>query len=338
MHSRFFPSLVLGLLPFSLAIAEARVASLDPAVVNNAQWSQRRPAGQADAARVKAGVLLDRARFAPGEIDGRDGDNIRQAITAFQQAQALKADGRMNRETWNRLVATSSEPVLVQHSLTKDDLRGPFTKRIPAGLEAMSRLPRLGYRDTVELLAEKFHMSPALLRTLNPGQKFRLAGQAIVVAHGRDEPSDVKVAKIEVDKGARVVRAFDGTGKLIAQYPASIGSDEKPAPSGTFTIRKIVRNPTYTYDPKFQFKGVEATERFRVAAGPNNPVGSVWIGLSELTYGLHGTPEPGRIRKRSTHGCVRLTNWDAEDLAKMTDKGASVVFIDANPAPATASR
>ena len=140
--------------------------------------------------------------------------------------------------------------------------------------------------------------------------------------------SPAGVASVEVDKGTRLVRVLDASGKWLAVYPASIGSNEKPAPSGEAEIKRVVRNPTYHYDPDFAFKGVKTRRPFTIAAGPNNPVGSVWIDLSIESYGIHGTPEPGRIGTTFSHGCIRLTNWDAEDLASMVQKGTKVSFKD----------
>ncbi|TIX67423.1 MAG: L,D-transpeptidase, partial [Mesorhizobium sp.] len=136
------------------------------------------------------------------------------------------------------------------------------------------------------------------------------------------------IAGVEVDKGARQVRVLDPSGKWLAVFPASIGSAEKPAPNGEAEVKRVVRNPTYHYDPDFAFKGVKAKRPFTIAAGPNNPVGSVWIDLSIESYGIHGTPEPGKIGLTFSHGCIRLTNWDAEDLAAMVRKSTKVSFKD----------
>ncbi|MFK0687631.1 L,D-transpeptidase family protein [Mesorhizobium sp. IMUNJ 23033] len=223
-------------------------------------------------------------------------------------------------------MATSASPALVTYELTRKDVSGPFTKRIPPRMERMARLSRLGYRNAVEKLAERFHVSEQLLRRLNPGANFRKAGTALVVPDvGRSDLPDA-VASLEVDKSARQVRALAPSGKVIAVYPASIGSGEKPAPSGMAEVKRVVHNPTYHYDPKFAFKGVKAKRPFTIAAGPNNPVGSTWIDLSIESYGIHGTPEPGKIGRTFSHGCIRLTNWDAEDLASMVDKGTKVSF------------
>ena len=124
------------------------------------------------------------------------------------------------------------------------------------------------------------------------------------------------------------MRALGVDGKPIAVYPASIGSEEKPAPSGTLKVVRVAKGPTYTYDPDFKFKGVKADGKLHIAAGPNNPVGSVWIALNEKTYGIHGTPSPTKVGKVDSHGCVRMTNWDALALAAMVRKGTLVVFID----------
>ena len=192
----------------------------------------------------------------------------------------------------------------------------------------MKGLKRLGYRNVREMLAERFHLSSAALSALNPKTRFQRPGEIIqvpnaVTPHGAD-----KVARVVVDKPGRDVQAFSADNKLVAFYPASIGSTEKPAPSGEFQIRRIVRNPDYTYNPAYQFKGVKAEEKFTIAPGPNNPVGAVWIDLSFEGYGIHGTPDPEAIGKTQSHGCVRMTNWDALDLASLVDKGTPVVFQD----------
>jgi lipoprotein-anchoring transpeptidase ErfK/SrfK len=202
-------------------------------------------------------------------------------------------------------------------------------------------------------------MQEGLLRALNPKAAFDRAGTRIVVASlaregteaaregterrettaaagppaTADAPdhrgaSDPKVARIEVDKRERSLRALDKDGKLVAFYPASIGSTEKPAPSGTFKVRTVQYDPIYHYDPKFAFKGVKAKKKFTIKPGPNNPVGSVWIDLTAPSYGIHGTPNPDKVSKTESHGCIRLTNWDARALAGMVRKGTTVAFLD----------
>jgi lipoprotein-anchoring transpeptidase ErfK/SrfK len=192
----------------------------------------------------------------------------------------------------------------------------------------MAELDHLGYGGPLDLLSEKFHVSEGLLRALNPGQTFDAADATIMVPNVRAARTTGKVAKIEVDKPARGLRAFGPGGELVAYYPASVGSKEKPAPSGTYRVRRATFNPTYTYDPKFAFKGVKAKEKVEIAEGPRNPVGSVWIDLTKASYGIHGTAHPETIGKTESHGCVRLTNWDATELAHMVNKATVVVFLD----------
>ncbi|MER8555152.1 L,D-transpeptidase [Mesorhizobium sp. M1217] len=311
---------------FLLACGGAEAAKLDLAAVNQAKFASYTPKGF-NPAVLKAQILLDRARFSPGLIDGHLGESFTKAVSAFQTANGFQSDGQLTRETWDKLLATSASPVLIAYELTRKDVRGPFTKRIPARLERMARLSRLDYHNAAEKLAERFHISEPLLQRLNPGIGLRKAGTKLWVPDiGRGDPP--AIAEVEVDKEARVLRALDPSGNVLAVYPASIGSDEKPAPSGQAEVKRVVHNPTYHYDPHFAFKGVKTKQPFTIAAGPNNPVGSIWIDLSIESYGIHGTPEPGKIGKTFSHGCIRLTNWDAEDLASMVQKGTKVTFKD----------
>ena len=305
----------------------AKEQALSPEAINKAELSGKGKKPN-KAALIKAQVLLDRAHFSPGVIDGADGDNVRKAITAFQQQNGLKPSGRLDQDTWNKLKETSQEPVVTDYTISDDDVKGPFTEKIPAKLEEQADLDRLGYTSPAELLAEKFHMSEALLKSLNQGKKLDQAGTAITVANIRssDDQKKVKASKLEVDKQRGDLRVLDKEGQLIAFYPASVGSEEKPAPSGTLKVTNIVKNPNYTYNPKYEFKGVEAKKKFTIEPGPNNPVGLVWIALPGEGYGIHGTPDPDKVGKTGSHGCVRLTNWDALELAGMVEKGTPVEF------------
>lgn len=318
---------VVALVQPSLAAPPRQKApSLDE--VNNASFVPSVGKG-IDGATLKAQVILDRLRFSPGVIDGLGGDNFSKAVEAYEKAQGLKADGKLDPEVWSKLTGASAEPVLIEYAITDEDLKGPFVA-IPERFEDKAGLPRLGYASVEELLAEKFHMDRDLLAALNPGRRFDRAGTSIVVAEVRrsDDPKEEKVARIEVDKKGRALRALAADGKPMAVYPASIGSKEKPAPTGSHTVRAIAPNPSYTYNPDYKFKGVKAKEKFEIKPGPNNPVGTAWIDLSAETFGIHGTPDPENVGKVASHGCVRLTNWDVEELSRMVQKGTPVVFLD----------
>jgi lipoprotein-anchoring transpeptidase ErfK/SrfK len=195
-------------------------------------------------------------------------------------------------------------------------------------MEAMKRLPHMGYTGPREALAEKFHMSPALLAALNPRQRFDRVGHRIVVIDTAAAAAPAKAQRVEVDKSRQTVTAFDNQNRLVGFYPATVGSADKPSPSGELKVVEIDPDPNYRYNPKYKFKGVWSRIPFTIRPGPNNPVGTVWIQSNAEGYGLHRTPEPSKVSKAQSHGCVRLANWDAHRLAGSLARGAPVAFVD----------
>jgi len=274
---------------------------------------------------VRAQVLLDRAHFSPGVIDGQEGSNLTLAISAFQEAHRLTVDGKLSPAVWDAL-AVDANPVLTDYVITPADVAGPFTPEIPKDdYEAMSKLPALGYGSPLEALAEKFHMDEPLLQALNPGVDFSKAGTTIIVAAPGPDGLPGKVARILIDNAKGTLRAFGDDDTLMAVCPATVGSTERPAPTGEWEVNTVAPRPTYTYDPSRLTFG-KPKGKLTIQPGPNNPVGSTWIDLTKDTYGIHGTPDPRLVNKRASHGCVRLTNWDATELGAAVRKGAKVVF------------
>jgi lipoprotein-anchoring transpeptidase ErfK/SrfK len=317
--------LIIG--PIASSFASERI---NANTIENAQFTKKlAPTDTVDPIAVKVQVFLDRAKFSPGEIDGKLGENLEKALTAYSASRNLPVGKELTADLWAKLVS-DAEPVLTEYVLTDKDVQGPFLEKIPAKLDNMKGLKALSYRNVREEIAERFHMSEGLLVVLNPGTKFDVSGQKIAVANvlrAAEEVKKERISRIEVDKDAQTVKAFDKAGVVVAFYPATVGSDEKPTPSGTLKVVSIDRNPTYRYNPDYKFKGVKSKKPFVIGPGPNNPVGIEWIGLNAEGYGIHGTPEPSKVSKTESHGCVRLTNWDVERLAAMTSKGTPVVFL-----------
>ena len=321
---------VLATVVLGWLAAPAVAAGMDAATVNNAEYHPKPPAeDKIDAAVVKAQILLDRARFSPGEIDGKLGENAQKALKAFAEANGVAFDKALTPKIWEALSATGKDPVITEYTISAGDVKGPFLPKIPAKMDDMKDLDALGYTSPREALAEKFHMSEDLLVALNPKKKFDQAGDTVFVANVTNKQAKLTIGRIEVDKSRQTVRAFDPSGALIAFFPATVGSEEKPTPGGTLKVVSADANPTYRYNPDYKFKGVKSKQAFTIKPGPNNPVGSFWIGLSAEGYGIHGTPNPSKVSKSESHGCVRLTNWDVGLLGASVKKGTPVVFVDA---------
>ena len=311
-------------------IVESAQAAAKP--IDTAEWKAEAVTPQAKKnALIRAEVLLARAHFSPGVIDGQDGGNLQNAIAAFEAAHGLPVDGKMDEAVWEAL-AKDTQPALTDYVITPEDVKGPFVDKIPTDMAAMAKLPALGFTSPLEALAEKFHMDETLLKALNPGADFGAAGTKIVVAALGPDRLKAPVTRVEVDKTKRQVRAYGAGDVLLAVYPATVGSTERPAPDGEWAVRAVAPNPTYTYDPSRLTFGKAQAGKLTIKAGPNNPVGSTWIDLTKDTYGIHGTPDPRLVGKTASHGCVRLTNWDARQLAAAVKKGTVVAFVGAEQA------
>jgi lipoprotein-anchoring transpeptidase ErfK/SrfK len=276
-----------------------------------------------DPGLVRLQILLDRSPYSPGVIDGLAGENTRQAIAAYKKANDMNGDAA-DAALVQALAAADTAATMTTYTLTAADLAGPFSPPPGPDLKAQAA-GGANYSTARERLAERFHVTEGLLQALNPGVDFRTAGQQLVVPAIDDRPLG-QVTRVVIDKTERSARAYDAAGTLVAFYPATIGSTERPAPSGTLRVVGVAKNPDYTYDPdKLSYD--RGDEKVVVPAGPNNPVGSVWIELNRDGYGIHGTPDPSRIAKTASNGCIRMTNWDAEQLAAAVKPGVEVRFI-----------
>lgn len=271
-------------------------------------------------------ILLDRAGASPGVIDGRFGSNLDKALVAYRAITGRNLKSTDTAEIQAQLAATGGDP-FTTYTITQEDVAGPYVASVPDDYSQKAQLEELSYTSVPEMLGERFHMDEKYLRQLNPEANFNAVGTIIRVANVGSNVTGA-VARIIADKGNKQVRALDENGRVIAAYPASIGSTDTPSPVGVHAVSRIALNPNYTYNPKLNFKQGENDKILTIPPGPNGPVGSVWIALDKPTYGIHGTPEPSKIGRTESHGCVRLTNWDAKELAKIVKAGVPVEFLE----------
>lgn len=275
---------------------------------------------------AKIQVLLDRSGTSPGVIDGYKGGMSESALMAFERRAGLPVDGRMDPQVWQLLLPYSTSPQTMEYQITQEDAEG-LVAAIPTDYAEKAAMAAMAYTSIAEKLGERFHMDEKFIAFLNPGVELKPGATIRVTAPAK--PIKTKVMRIIVDKASRRVAAYDENGDMIVDYPATVGSDATPSPSGDHTVVTVALNPNYTYNPAKNFKQGDNDKALIVPPGPNGPVGNVWIDLTKPTYGIHGTPTPSRLFHNQSNGCVRLTNWDARELAGLVIPGKTrVEFLE----------
>jgi lipoprotein-anchoring transpeptidase ErfK/SrfK len=326
-------------------------AALDAGFAPDAEQGAKRSARRAavDATILHTQVLLDRAGFSVGVIDARPGTNTAIALAAFRASRKLetakgsdgKSPGRdLDAATLDALGARD-QPATASYAISRADAAGPFIERLPDDLMEQGKLEALHYRSLIEMLAERFHTTDRLLRALNPSAAF-VEGESIDVPaveplelparSARRDGAGVGAAKghrVVVTKSPSQVTVFDGTGSIVFHAPVTSGSSQDPLPIGTWKVTDVYLLPKFHYNPELFWDADPNHAKTPIAPGPNNPAGTVWIDIDKEHYGLHGTPAPETVGKTASHGCVRLTNWDALRLAAVVAAGTPVVFQEA---------
>lgn len=278
-------------------------------------------------------VLLDAAGFNPGQLDGKWSENTLFAVRAFRDASGLPVTDVIDPEAYRVLrTAAAARPALTTYVVNAADVRYPF-KAVPKDVRAKARADCLCYASLLEKLGEQFHVAPTLLQALNPGVDFAAmpAGTAITVPNTWRLAPKRRLARLLVHKGEGSLRGLDADGKTIFWLPATVGSTAMPTMNGAYKVTSVTRNPHYRWDPDVLKDVSRKTGVLMLPPGPNSPVGAVWIALSRKSLGIHGTPDPEHVGYTASHGCVRLSNWDALWLSRLVRDGMTVEIAGVAP-------
>src|SRR5712691_3580023 len=313
-----------------------RFKGLDAMGINNAPINVPITGDRRGPSVLRAQVYLDRIHFSVGSIDGRWGRNSAITVWWYQSARGMEPTGDLDEQTFRRLAAEAGySPVVVAHTLTPDDLKGPF-RNVPDSVYEKAKLSCLCYESLREKLAERFHVTEDFLELLNPDVKFSdaQAGTTINVPDVREPLASDQhdIAKIVISIAGNSLSGFDASSNLVFHAPTTVGAGYDPSPTETLRIVKILPNPTFHYDPTLYHEVPDTDPDAHLPAGANTPVGIVWIALSKAHYGVHGTADPESIGYASSHGCIRLTNWDATEVEHRVSEGVLVSFVDTRSA------
>jgi lipoprotein-anchoring transpeptidase ErfK/SrfK len=320
-------------------------ASLAPAHAQTPKSSAKPPIDQTI---LHAQVILDHLGFAPGILDGREGRSLVAALKGFQSTRNLPQTGKLDPRTLSALHPYRALRPMRKLALTPEALAGPFVNPMPKDPVEQGKLPALAYRGPMEKLAEMYHTTPDVLRELNDRNAQLVPGTVLTFPNAlpasRDYPAGLDPAwratldmlnvdanqpqgkRIVVDKSDRTLSVYDAGDRLVALFSATMGSSHDPLPIGSWKIQGADYNPKFAYNPELFWDVSDSKEKVLLPAGPNGPVGVVWLDLNKPHYGIHGTPEPQTIGRSESHGCIRLTNWDVARLALMVKPGTVAVF------------
>lgn len=312
--------------------AKETLKDLPPDAINSAPVAVPITGDVAGPSVLRTQIFLDRVGYSVGAIDGRWGKNSAIAVWWFQRMRGIDATGDVDENTYRALVAEAGGvPAIVTHVLTPEDVKGPFVK-VPEDMYEKAELDCLCYESVQEKVAERFHVTPGLLERLNPNIDMTAlaAGTTINVPNVRPPMTTERpdIARIVVSLQGNTFNAFDAAGNMLFHAPTTVGSQYDPSPTETLEIRKVTFNPWFHYQPKLFYEVPDHEPEANLHPGPNSPVGVVWIALSKRHYGIHGTSDPESIGYASSHGCIRLTNWDAHEVAHRVRPGVTVEFVD----------